>query len=98
VIVALIDAHRAERGVEPICEQLQVAPSTYYAHRARPPSARAVTDAATTARIEHVAMRRYSSCETAPGEPLPAADLRSHDVSLGGWWVTRQRAPSMASR
>ena len=32
-------------GVEPICEMLQVAPSTYYAARSRPPSARAVRDA-----------------------------------------------------
>src|SRR6478736_6369827 len=39
------DAHRAEFGVEPICAQLQVAPSTYYAAKARPPSARSVTDA-----------------------------------------------------
>ena len=30
-MVAFIDAH----GVEPICEQLQIAPSTYYEHRAR---------------------------------------------------------------
>lgn len=32
-------------GVEPICAVLQVAPSTYYAARRRPPSARAVRDA-----------------------------------------------------
>jgi putative transposase len=51
VIVEFIDAHRDEHGVEPICEQLQVAPSTYYAHRSRPPSARSITDAATTTLI-----------------------------------------------
>ena len=39
-----IEAHRAEFGVEPICRQLQVAPSTYYAAKARPASARAVSD------------------------------------------------------
>ena len=54
MIVEFIDAHRAEHGVEPICEQLQVAPSTYYAHRTRPPSARSVSDAATTALIQQV--------------------------------------------
>lgn len=32
-------------GVEPICAQLQVAASTYYAAKTRPPSARAVRDA-----------------------------------------------------
>ena len=31
VIVDFIDANRDELGVEPICRDLQVAPSTYYA-------------------------------------------------------------------
>jgi putative transposase len=39
-----IDAHRDRFGVEPICRTLAVAPSTYYAARSRPPSARAVQD------------------------------------------------------
>jgi putative transposase len=34
-MVAFVDAHRAEHGVEPICEQLPIAPSTYYEHKAR---------------------------------------------------------------
>ena len=38
---------------------MQVAPSTYYAARARPPSARSVTDAATTAVIEQVHAANY---------------------------------------
>jgi len=49
--VAFIDEHRHRRsgdglvwGVEPICVVLQFAPSTYYAARSRPPSARAVRD------------------------------------------------------
>jgi putative transposase len=41
-----IDDNRAEFGVEPICSTLQIAPSTYYSARSRPPSARAVRDAA----------------------------------------------------
>jgi putative transposase len=45
VIVEFIDANREELGVGPICEQLQVAPSTYYAARDRAPCARAVRDA-----------------------------------------------------
>ena len=39
-----IDAFRARFGVEPICSVLQVAPSTYFASRHRPPSARCVRD------------------------------------------------------
>jgi putative transposase len=33
-MVAFIDAHRDVHGVEPICAELPIAPSTYYAHRA----------------------------------------------------------------
>ena len=39
-----IDEHRSTFGVEPICRTLQIAPSTYYAARSRPPSARAIRD------------------------------------------------------
>ena len=50
MIVDYIDAHRDEFGVEPICRVLtehgcQIAPSTYYARKRRPPSARALSDA-----------------------------------------------------
>jgi putative transposase len=40
-----IDAHKGTFGVEPICQALALAPSTYYAAKARPPSARMVRDA-----------------------------------------------------
>ncbi len=39
-----IDTHRDEFGVEPVCNALQVAPSTYYAAKSRPASARSVRD------------------------------------------------------
>ena len=47
MIVGFVDEHRDEFGVEPICRSLQVAPSTYYAAKAREiaPSARAARDA-----------------------------------------------------
>jgi putative transposase len=45
VIVEFIDGNRDEFGVEPICAVLQVAPSTYYAAKSRPVSARAIRDA-----------------------------------------------------
>jgi putative transposase len=44
--VAFIDAHRDRFGVEPTCKALQVAPSTYYAAKNRPPSARRRRDEA----------------------------------------------------
>ncbi len=39
-----IDRNRGSYGVEPICTELQIAPSSYYAARSRPPSARDVSD------------------------------------------------------
>lgn len=47
-------------GVEPICEQLQVAPSTYYDATTRPPSARAVRDAELRPRLRALWERNYS--------------------------------------
>jgi putative transposase len=49
-MVSFIDANGAELGVEPICRTLRgagvkIAPSTYYAARSRPASARAIRDA-----------------------------------------------------
>jgi putative transposase len=35
MMVSFIDDNRAEHGVEPICAQLPIAPSTYYEHKAR---------------------------------------------------------------
>ena len=32
-------------GVEPICRALEIAPSTYWSAKSRPPSARAISDA-----------------------------------------------------
>jgi putative transposase len=49
-----IDAHRDRFGVEPICRVLQVAPSSYYAAKTRPPSARAVRDAQLKVEIRRV--------------------------------------------
>ena len=48
---AYIEAHRRSFGVEPICRTLAIAPSTYYAAKVRPPSARAIRDAQLTAQI-----------------------------------------------
>jgi putative transposase len=47
VSVTFIDANKADLGVEPICKELQVAPSTYYAAKKRElnPSARFIRDA-----------------------------------------------------
>jgi putative transposase len=65
VVVAFIDAHQDREteglrwGVEPICAVLQVAPSTYYAAKRRPPSRRKVEDARLKARIRAVYQEHF---------------------------------------
>ena len=54
-----IDTYRDRFGVEPICRALQVAPSSYYAARCRPPSARASSDAELAPKILKVFNDNY---------------------------------------
>jgi len=54
-----IDAHRHHFGVEPICAALQVAPSTYYAARSRPPCRRRVRDEELKREIRRVHAAHY---------------------------------------
>jgi hypothetical protein len=35
MMLSFIDENRSDHGVEPICQQLPMAPSTYYNHKAR---------------------------------------------------------------
>ena len=53
-MIAYIDEHRDRFGVEPICEVLPIAPSTYYDARHRPPSARMLRDTELKAEIARV--------------------------------------------
>jgi transposase InsO family protein len=54
-----IDAFRARFGVEPICKTLQVAPSSYYAARIRPPSARCLRDEALRPKLRQVHAQHF---------------------------------------
>jgi putative transposase len=53
-MIAYIDGHKDRFGVEPICRVLPIAPSTYYAAKNRPPSARALRDEELKAEIGRV--------------------------------------------
>ena len=53
-MIKYIDTHRGEFGVEPICQLLPIAPSTYYDAKRRPPSARALRDEELKAAIARV--------------------------------------------
>jgi putative transposase len=43
-VSAFIDAHQDRFGVEPICREIEVSASAYWARKTRPPSARAIRD------------------------------------------------------
>lgn len=54
-----IDVHRATFGVEPICQALGIAPSSYYAAKGRPPSARRLRHAELVAAIRTIHAVNY---------------------------------------
>jgi putative transposase len=53
-MITYIDQHKDRYGVEPICQLLPIAPSTYYQHTRRPRSARVVRDAQLKVEIARV--------------------------------------------
>ena len=62
--VAFVDSQKAEHGVQPVLQALestpaQIAPSTYYAAKTRPASARTVRDAALIEMIERIHAENY---------------------------------------
>jgi transposase len=84
-----IGTHREEFGVEPICTLLQVAPSTYYAQRTRPLSARALRDAQRKVEIKRVWDANYQV--TAPrrsGGSSAGKPSRSAATTSPGSWVS----------
>ena len=54
-----IEAYRDRFGVEPICRTLEIAPSTYYAARSRPASARQQRDEELKPKVERVHAGNY---------------------------------------
>ena len=53
-MIAYIDDNKDRFGVEPICDHLPIAPSTYYAAKSSPPSARRLRDQELKAHITRV--------------------------------------------
>ena len=59
-MITYIDEHRGSFGVEPICQTLEIAPSSYYAARVRPPSARSLRDEELNADISRIHRGNYA--------------------------------------
>ncbi|WP_374208949.1 IS3 family transposase [Microbacterium sp. CIAB417] len=90
VLVEYIDEHRGRFGVEPICQVLrgaglQIAPSTYYAAKTRPPSARTIRD---TALIEDIRIA-YKANLGVYGARKIHADLNRSGVPVAHCTVER---------
>ena len=58
-MITYIDEHRSF-GVEPICRTLAIAPSTYYAAKTRPPSARTIRDRELSSDISRIHAEHFS--------------------------------------
>ena len=90
----LIEAEKAGHSVVRLCRLLGVSPSGYYAWRKRPPSARAVADAALAATIREV----HAASRGTYGAPRVQAELAdAHGVRCGRKRVARlMRANELA--
>ena len=84
-MTSYIDEHRDVFGVEPICQVLAIAPSTYYAARARPPSARMVRDEGLKADIARVHAANFAVY----GVRKVWRQLRRDEVDIGRDRVAR---------
>ena len=106
MLVEYIDGHRDRFGVEPICTALtragtQIAPSTYYAAKSRPRSARAVRDEATTQVIKEVhgvnygvyGVRKVHAELTRQGHPVARCTVHRLMKAAGLRGANRAKGP-----
>ena len=78
MMVDYIDQHRQEFGVESICNELPIAPSTYHDFKQRQPSARAQRDAAMLPILDHdvlVTRRGYDPAQKRVARSEPKATV-----------------------
>lgn len=88
--VEFVDSQREEHGVQPVVEALkqtpaEIAPSTYYAAKSRPESARAASDRVLAEKIEQVHEANYGVY----GARKVWAELNRHGVDVARCTVER---------
>lgn len=104
--LAYVDAYRGEYGVESICRVLQdspakIAPSSYYAAKTRPPSARSARDAELSALIARIhaenyavyGVRKIHAALRREGERVAESTVRRLMRSLGLRGISRAKGP-----
>jgi putative transposase len=91
--VSFVEQHRTRFGVEPICDVLQVAPSTYYAAVKRPPSPRRIEDEKLTADL----LRVYDENQEVYGAEKLWTQMNREGILVGRDRVARlMRAQGLA--
>ena len=85
MIYAFIEAEKAEFPISFMCRHLGVSPSGFYEWRGRPPSARAVADAALTDTIRRVHPSRGAPTGHRGSTPSCAWDPPGCAVAASGW-------------
>jgi putative transposase len=88
--VEFVDSQREEHGVQPVLEALKqtpawIAPSTYYATKSRPESARAARDRELTGKIKRVHKDNYGVY----GARKVWAELHRHGIDVARCTVER---------
>jgi len=83
-----IEDNKQTFGVEPICRELEIAPSTFYAARSRPTSARELRDVELKVEIERVFDQNYRVY----GARKAWRQLRREDIDVGRDRVARLMA------
>jgi putative transposase len=98
-VTRYIEAHRTSFGVEPICRTLAIAPSSYYAAKTRPPSARSIRDEELKREISRIhaanfgvyGVRKLWRGLVRDGIPIGRDQARRLMTALGLGGVTRTR-------
>jgi putative transposase len=97
---AFVEQNRATFGVEPICGTLQIAPSSYYAARNRPPSARTLADGELKGKISEIHAENFAvygaykvwRALARKGTPVGRDRVARLMTSLGLAGATRERS------
>lgn len=80
-----VDEYRGRFGVEPICRSVQLAPSTYWSAKRRPPSARSIRDEEFKVEIRRVFEENYGVY----GAPKIWAQLNREGITVARCTVER---------
>ncbi len=95
-MTTFIDAQRVTFGVEPICQTLEIAPSSYYAAKVRPPSARSLHDAVRAPTQREFHLRCHSALREIDSDDPAVSRSRQPRWGTHPRWYGRTSITSMS--